>query len=287
MQEATVHMSPGRTRVVAGAALPLDALLTGRPAAEAAAMLPRLFNLCRMAQGAAARAALGLTPTVSDADLRAEVLREHLVALCVTLPPLLGRAPGRLPVGDVAGALFGPSGLPKGLDGLADWLATGAGSAPLVAALRDVLQPGEGVIAPLPPPPSPLAPGAYENSAAGRRGAHPLLRAVEAASGRGPLWRLLGRLADAEAVLAGDLPGVRVENRVAIAPAARGQYALRIDTAGGLVTGLQRRTPTDHLLAPGGALERALAASRPALAPLIIALHDPCVPVTAKEAAHA
>jgi len=286
MQGAVVHLSPGRARVQAGAALPLAALLTGRPAAEAAAMLPRLFNLCRMAQGVAARAALGLAPEVSDADLRAEVLREHLVALCVTLPPLLGRAPGRLPVGDVAGALFG-RGLPKGLNGLAEWLAQGAGCAPLVAALRDALQPGEGVIAPLPPPPAPFAPGLWENSAAGRRADHPLLRAVEGVHGRGPLWRLLGRLADAEAMLAGDLPGVRVENGVAIAPAARGQYALRIDTAGGRVTGLQRRTPTDHLLAPGGALERALAASRPALAPLIIALHDPCVPVTVKEVAHA
>ena len=286
MQAATVHMSPGRARVQTGAALPLAALLTGRPAAEVAAMLPRLFNLCRMAQGAAARAALGLTPTVSDADLRAEVLREHLVALCVTLPPLLGRSPERLPLADVAAALFG-RGLPKGLDGLTDWLAAGVGCAPLVAALRDKVQPGEGVSAALPPPPSPLASGAFENSAAGRRAGHPLLRAVEAASGRGPLWRLLGRLADAEAVLAGDLPRVHLQDGVAIAPAARGQYALRIDTAGGLVTGLQRCTPTDHMLAPGGALERALAASRPALAPLIIALHDPCLPVTVKEAAHA
>ena len=147
-------------------------------------MLPRLFNLCRMAQGVAAQAALGLAPEVSDADLRAEVLCEHLVALCVTLPPLLGRAPGRLPVGDVAGALFG-RGLPKGLNGLAEWLAQGAGCAPLVATLRDALQPGEGVIAPLPPPPAPFAPGLWENSAAGRRADHPLLRAVEAAHGRG------------------------------------------------------------------------------------------------------
>ncbi|MBL9056027.1 MAG: HupK protein [Rhodobacteraceae bacterium] len=286
MQGAVVHLSPGRARVQPGAALPLAALLAGRPAAEAAAMLPRLFNLCRMAQGVAARAALGLAPEVSDADLRAEVLREHLVALCVTLPPLLCRAPGRLPAGDVAGTLFG-RGLPKGLNGLAEWLAQGAGCAPLVAALRDALQPGEGVIAPLPLPPAPFAPGLWENSAAARRADHPLLRAVEGTHGRGPLWRLLGRLADAEAVLAGDLPEVRVKNGVAIAPAARGQYALRIDTAGGLVTGLQRRTPTDHLLAPGGALEQALAASRPALAPLIIALHDPCVPVTVKEVAHA
>lgn len=286
MQGVVVRVSPGRARVQAGAALPLAALVAGRPPEAVAALLPRLFNLCRMAQGAAARAALGLVPEVSEADLRAEVLREHLVAFCVTLPPLLGQAPGRLPDGDVAGALFG-QGLPKGLDGLVEWLAAGAGCAPLVAALQARLQPGEGIIGPLPPPPSPLTPGAYENSAAGRRAGHPLLRAVEAASGRGPLWRLLGRLADAEAVLAGDLPRVRVHRGVAIAPAARGQYALRIETAGGLVTGISRLTPTDHLLAPGGALEQALAASRPALAPLIIALHDPCVPVTVKEAAHA
>lgn len=287
MQRATVFLSPGRARVVAGAALPLDALLLGRPASEAAALLPRLFNLCRMAQGAAARAALGLAPTVSDADLRAEVLREHLAALCVTLPPLLGLAPGRPPAGNAAAALFGPLGLPRDLAGLAGWLAAGQGCTPLVAALLAAVEPGEGVIAPRPPPPSPLATGAYENSAAGRRASHPLLRAVEAGHGRGPLWQLLGRLADAEAVLAGDLPAVRVVNRVAIAPAARGQYALQITTADGLVTGIARRTPTDHMLAPGGALEQALATTRPALAPLIIALHDPCLPVTVKEVAHA
>ena len=85
MQGATVMLSPGRARVVAGAAL-------------------------------------GLTPTVTDADLRAEVLREHLVALCVTLPPLLGQAPGRLPAGDVAGALFG-AGLPRDLAGDYDTVA--------------------------------------------------------------------------------------------------------------------------------------------------------------------
>ena len=287
MQGAVVFLAPGRARVEPGATLPLAALVAGRGAEEVAGMLPRLFNLCRMAQGAAARAALGLAPEVSDADLRAEVLREHLIALFVTLPPLLGLAPGRLPGGDVAAALFGRHGLPRDLAGLADWLAAGMGRAPLVAALQAALMPGEGMAPPLPPPPGPLTPGAYENSAPGRRAAHPLLRAVEAAHGRGPLWRLLGRLADAEAVLAGNLPGLRVQGGVAIAPAARGQYALRIETAGGLVTGLARCTPTDHLLAPGGALERALAVSRPALAPLIIALHDPCVPVAVKEVAHA
>ncbi len=74
-----------------------------------------------------------------------------------------------------------------------------------------------------------------------------------------------------------------VEAGVAAVQAARGAYALRLVQEGGVVTAIARRTPTDHQLAPGGPLERALAAlpaDGRALAPLVLALHDPCIPVT-------
>lgn len=56
------------------------------------------------------------------------------------------------------------------------------------------------------------------------------------------------------------------------------------------MTAFARMTPTDHLLAPGGILEHSLAtlpADSGRLVPVLLALLDPCVPVTVEEAAHA
>ena len=53
--------------------LPVAALLIGKPVEEAAALLPRLFNLCSGAQAMALRQALGL-PAPDPATLRAEIL---------------------------------------------------------------------------------------------------------------------------------------------------------------------------------------------------------------------
>ncbi len=97
-------------------------------------------------------------------------------------------------------------------------------------------------------------------------------------------------MADLEAAVTGHLPAPRLRGGVAVVPAARGAYALRLTTAGGMVTGFARRTPTDHMLARGGALMQALATLPPGLrgrAGQIVALHDPCVPVTVREASHA
>ena len=104
---------------------------------------------------------------------------------------------------------------------------------------------------------------------------------------RGPLWRVWGLVADLEAACLGHLPAPQVTGTTACVPAARGAYALRLTQGAGLVTGITRITPTDHQLAPGGALIQALAslpATRRALAPQVIALHDPCIAVTVTEA---
>jgi hypothetical protein len=284
MQGAVVHLSDTGVRIARSPDLPLEALLLGRPVAEAADLLPRLFNLCRMAQGTAARMALGLS---SVDDPAAEVLRDHAAKLFVTLRQAFGLSPLGVPRLDRA-ALFGPAGtLPHSLADLDLWTSTDLPSAELARQIARRFVPGQAVTRALPPPPSPLGDGPFENSAAGRQAHHPLLRAVEAQSGRGPIWRYLGLLADAEAAFAGALPPPRMEGDIAVVQAARGAYAVRISQSGGRVTGLDRRTPTDHLLATGGALEQALNGCDPTLAPLVIALHDPCVPVTVGEAEHA
>ncbi|RLL65104.1 hypothetical protein [Paenirhodobacter hankyongi] len=272
-------------QIVPPAPLPVAALMRGRPAEEVAQLLPRLFNLCGAAQGLAARLALGLP--ADAADTRREILRDHLAKLCLSGPRLLGLDPRPLP----AGWAEGGAGLSVALWGgdkpadLAGWLASGRGMAPLLAEIAARFAPGEAT-ADLPPLTEPMALTAQENSPAGRVAEDPLMRAAEAAFGRGPLWRALGRLVDLDAFCAAPRPARVTEDGTALVAAARGTYALRAETEAGRVTALSRVTPTDHLLAPGGALERALAtlpAAKAGLAALVVDLLDPCVAVDLQE----
>ena len=57
-----------------------------------------------------------------------------------------------------------------------------------------------------------------------------------------------------------------------------------------MVTALSRVTPTDHLLAPGGALALSLArlpAATAGLAAVVVDILDPCVAVSVQELVHA
>ncbi|CAG1010151.1 MAG: hypothetical protein F9K19_19195 [Rhizobiaceae bacterium] len=281
LRAATVTFGEQGPVIEAAPALPLEALVLGRPIAEVVELLPRIFNLCRAAQGAAARLSLGFAP---GDGLEAETIRDHVLKLCITLPQAFGSKPLAIPADPAA--LLGPEGLPADLAGLPSWESPAAA---LVGLISDSFAPGVACCAELPAPVHPLAEGAFENSAAGRQASHPLLRSVEASHGRGPLWRYLGLLADLEAALQGRLPPPKVEDGVATVPAARGSYALCLRQTGGHITGIVRRTPTDHMLAPGGALVQSLRSLRPAMHRHagVLALHDPCVPVTVREAAHA
>lgn len=274
-------------RVETGAPLPIEKLLIGRPVAEAAALMPRLFNLCRAAQSAAAHLALGL-PTPEDArHLRAEVLRDHLIKLFLTWPNLLGQPPRPFPApGMTAAALFGPAErFPDSPDSFERWLAAGEGAAPLLTAIRGAFAPGEAV-ADLPDtaPATAMSVLPQENSTAIRHPGHAVLDYIAGTQGRGPLWRATARLVDAGACLAGTLPAPRLmPDGTALTPAARGQYAVRARSDQGRVAAFARVTPTDHLLAPGGMLQASFAtlpATKAALAPLVLDILDPCVPVT-------
>lgn len=267
--------------------LPLDRLLIGKPVAEAAAMMPRLFNLCRAAQATAAHLALGLPAPDDAARLEAEVLRDHMVKLFLTLPDLLGLPPRPFPAkGAEAEALFGAAGRFPGSPAAFDrWLATGDGVAPVLAALRTRFAPGEAV-ADLPDvtDATALAPSAQENSTALRHKGHPVLDRLAETQGRGPLWRIVARVLDAGACLGGGLPGPRMlAEGTVITPAARGQYAVQARAEHGRVTGFARVTPTDHLLAPGGMLTQSFASLPPSkadLSALLIEILDPCLPVS-------
>lgn len=280
-----------------GVALPVEAMMLGHPVDEALALLPRLFNLCGHAQGLAFRLSLG-SPVGDAPDLRREILRDHVAKLCLSWPALLGLPPMPLPSGWQAGGeaarhlLLGPSDCPTDLAGLADWLSRGEGVAPVIRAIADELG-GVHLTRPLAltTPETALADHAQENSVAARRSADPMVAAAERHWGRGPVWHAVARLADALAVVRGDLPDpVRLADGTAVVPAARGSYALRARAAAGRITAFERRTPTDHLVAPGGALEGLLAAMGKSVASqvrLLSDILDPCVTVQVQEGSHA
>jgi hypothetical protein len=274
-------------RAVPAPPLPLAHLVEGRGVEEVAELVPRLFNLCREAQTVALRMALGLPLADHDA-LGAEIARDHALKLGVIWRLRLG-----LPAQAGQGADVLAGDFPGDAAAFARYLQGEAGIAPLLRAVAGRFGPGEGVCTPLPEatPDSILAVTAQENSIAARHLDHPVMRHVEAQYGRGPLWRVLARAIDLEAAVHGRLPSPRLTAEgVAVVPAARGLYAVRAEVRAGRVIRLERMTPTDHLLAPGGIMAQALASlprARQALAGLMVDLLDPCTPVTLEGHAHA
>ncbi|MFB2530751.1 HupK protein [Paracoccus sp. p4-l81] len=264
----------GPARITLRRSLPVEALLLGRPVDQAGPMLARLFNLCGAAQETGLRLALGL-PAPVDA-LRADIIRDHMARLAVIWPRLLGLAVQ--PVKPPAAIDLPAPGQ------MAAWLTSGQGFAPLMAAIRAAVPRGDWHL-PDPTPAALACRAACENTPAGRRADHPLL----AGQPRDLFWRAMGRLVDLAKVLAGDLPPARSPAPgLAILPAARGAYHLRAAQVAGILTALDRITPTDHITAPGGLVERALSGLPDrAAADLALAILDPCLPVHLTGAVHA
>lgn len=283
-------------RAVATPALPVSDLICGKPVEEAAELLPRLFNLCRAAQATAARAAFGLSPGPDwQQELRREILREHIAKLCLKWPALLSLPAVALPRDWLTGgtetrtALFGSRvRLPDSYAAFQAYLNSRDGIAPVLRAIGQVFAPHEACRATL----SPASLGNVfdsvpkENSAATRQAGHAVLQCIEAEIGRGPLWSAVAVAYDLESCLDGKLPPADLSADCAIVPAARGLYGISSRVEQGRVTAFTRITPTDHLLASGGALEQTLS-SLPTprakrLAPLVLAILDPCYPVKLK-----
>ena len=130
-----------------------------------------------------------------------------------------------------------------------------------------------------------------DNSVASRMSGHPAMQGIAEARGKGPLWRAAARLYDLAAIMHGDLLSVVTPRPgEAIVPAARGLYAVRIEATGDTITRFDRVTPTDHLLADGGVLDRSLAtlpSIKGGLGNLLLDVLDPCSPVRLREVGHA
>ena len=285
-------------RAVRAPGLPVSRLVVGRQVDEVARLLPRLFNLCRAAQSAAVEAALGRA--VTQDGIAKEILRDHLLKFHVTWPGFFGLPALPLPEDWAEGgdslrrSVFGPTGqAPADADGFFAFLAGDEGYAPVLRRIAGCFPEGEAAsdgIAPVSPE-TMWCDAPVDNSVAVRVAAHPAMRGIAARYGRGPLWRAAARLFDIASVVDGDVPPILTPAPgEAIVPAARGSYAIRIQCEGGTVTAFARVTPTDHLLAEHGVLDRSLAhlpAAKAGLGPLLLDILDPCSPVRLREVAHA
>ncbi len=270
MSKLSLHLG-AQVRVTQGSALPIEALILGRAPEDAAQMMRRVFNLCGAAQGAAARAALGLEGGAEALGLEAR--RDHLMKVFISWPKGLGLAARPLPAGwaqmshaQLARALWGGAE-PQDLRA---WLGSERGVAPVLRALAEEFA-GQSVVETAPF--SDIWCFAGENSPASRHADAPLMRSARAFAGQGPFWRALGRVLDATRAPA---PLAYLADGTVIAQAARGAYGLKMAVDGGCVTALRRATPTDHLIG-SGLLQRALEGltSRDK-APLLLDILDPC-----------
>jgi hypothetical protein len=178
----------------------------------------------------------------------------------------------------------------------ADFLSFMGGGTPLARILARIeasFAPGEADTGWLPSLTSKTAflKDAAENSVAGRHAFHPVMRWIAQTRGHGPLWRAAARGYDIAACLADRMPvPLTPTPGSAIVAATRGAFAVTARVEGGRIAAFARVTPTDHLLATGGALDRTLAALPPektGYARLILDILDPCAPVRLTEMAHA
>ncbi len=286
--------------------LPVAQMVIGQPAEEAAALLPRLFNLCRVAQGIAARAAFGVAQEDGWQDaLRLEILKEHVFKLCLRWPGQVSALPVTLPRDWSAGgpnlreALFGSQGeMPVSFEAFSAFLRSDSGIAPVLRAISQSFGPSEAVrpALPLVTAQTMFDAGPQENSVAARHAQHPVMVGIEEVWGRGPLWSAVGLACDVDACLDHRLPAPDFSAGRAVVPAARGFYGVKAQVENGVVTAFDRITPTDHLLMPNGVLDHALAslpeAHSDTHASVLLSILDPCFPVTLaslgrEEAAHA
>ncbi|MDQ0503700.1 nickel-dependent hydrogenase large subunit [Xanthobacter agilis] len=296
--------------------------LEGRPVEEAAGLAPRIFNLCGAAHGYAAARALGFAAVADAPAMARESVRDHALAIFHTWPGLLGGAPDRDALRALSQP--GPEGaaaLRRALVGarlpdrdfgnlscaaLGAWLCAGeTATARILSRLRREVDPAEGraglpelttvdlarALESAAPDDAPLA--LRETGALSRMAGTPLFAALIAAEGPSLFVRLLARLADLLALLeappqaapTASAPTRDAPEGLGFADAARGLlgHGARVD--GGRVSRYRILSPSAWNLAPGGLLERAIAALDPSgaqaqlLAHFLVSAINPCVPV--------
>lgn len=277
-------------------AMASERMLLGKSPEQAVKLVGLIHNLCGEAHRAAARAVLGLAPAQGTAALvMMEILREHLVILCRSAPPLLGLEPVSSPIAfSRLGAAFAPGGasmresFSRALFGVAPGAAfsveavlSGSRLGPFFQALaaREAalgLKAGDVLIS--------SDPSFFARVAQDAGFTHP--------DTCGPVGeRLLGRLYEVHKLCAAFgtaeewtyVPQHHAAGHVAIA-AARGTLVHRARLENDVIAAYAIETPTAAMLGEAGALAcflRAIAlapAADEAMLRLGLLAFDPCVP---------
>ncbi|MGH1416977.1 MAG: hydrogenase expression/formation protein HupK [Pelagimonas sp.] len=294
-----IHQIAARPKAV----LPIAEMVVGLEANDVADLLPRVFNLCRAAQSLAARAAMGLPlATHAAEDLRRDILRDHVVKVCLKWPPALGLAPIALPQGwlddlsQMREVLFGPQrAMPRTAQAFWAFISEAEGGlGPVLGAVKAAFDPHVACtqVLPLARPETVMARFPQENTVAARHARHPVMKAIAQDYGRGPLWRATAIALDMESCVNETLPAwTKRPDEVVVVPAARGLYAIEVRVEQGRIKRFRRVTPTDHLLVSGGVLDQSLASlDRPVdhpLMTLLLDILDPCIPLELREVGYA
>jgi hypothetical protein len=284
-------------------------MLAGKPPAEAGQLAGVVYARAASSEAAAIAAATG--GDVSETQLRGmllEALQEHAVKMLAAWPAALGRPPMPVPAFGsdpeaLAVALFGNEAPPQRLGSFEAWLKRGA--TPAARVLDEVWQHWDArwgrAALPIWSPGQPLGrvdwagaliDGAVADTGLVARVAETdLMREIEARRGRGVIWRLAARVADAAILLdrlrENRLEGLacHVQPGVGAALAPNGTLLVEAKTEGGAISRYQRLSPADFALHPGGLLHKALAtlprrsrAPLRSIAALIVEAIDPAIP---------
>lgn len=302
-----VDLAGERVTITFAPAMASARVLEGKTPSEALRLVALVHNLCAEAHRAACALACGL-PASPDAAraVMAEIIREHLVVLCRTAPPLLGMEAVALPLAfSRLGAALAPGGealrdlLARALFGFApgasfsfDAVMKGSVLAPFFAALA-AREKALGLFArdvALPADPTFFARVERDNG-------------FETPADCGPLSeRLLGRLYEVHLLLSADAATLGayaprlVQPQVAQVAAARGTLTHRATLEDGRIAAYAIETPTAAMLDACGPLAAFLealaqpAGADEALIKLGLCAFDPCLPFevsVARRPAHA
>lgn len=289
-----IDLAQTRVTITFAPAMASARVLEGKTPSEALRLVGLVHNLCAEAHRAACALACGLPPSPDSARaVMAEILREHLLVLCRTAPPLLGLHPVALPVAfSRLGAALAPGGealrelLARALFGFApgapfrfEAVLNSSALAPFFAALA-AREKALGLFArdvSLPADPTFFARVARDAG-------------FVAPGDCGPLSeRLMARLYEAHLLLTGEAAAAAyaprlVQPHVAQVAAARGTLTHRATLEDGRITAYAIETPTAAMLDACGPLAAFLdalaqpAASDEAILQLGLCAFDPCLP---------
>lgn len=278
-------------RTAAGVAVDIEAppmvslarMLAGKTVTEAGQMAGAVYPQSASSEAAAIMAAGEQEiPERLARSMLIEALHEHAIKMLAAWPAAVGICPAPVPApgtddpDQLEQSLFGSHGAPTRLDAFEAWLArANTPTAHVIDAVWHHWDARWGrAVLPLWSSDHPLGAvdwagalidGAVTDTGVVARVAETdLLREVEARRGRGIVWRLAARVADATLLLDRlrnrnyDGLAVPIRPGIGAALAPSGTLLVEVEQEGGVVSRYQRLSPADFALHPGGLLHKVL-----------------------------